>query len=420
MSGEVHPIIAEERQWQDVVDHVFSGSTPLLLAVSRYVADSRLYRGGDTVAKIRRVGVLRPRGVHSLEQEARIHDVLGQPYRYEKWQEWEILTTQSTFIGNTLADIRSELEAKELWTTLQKVARGMGQLHRRGVAHCDLRLDNIIVGRDGRVDLVDFDRAVTGTRGWMAALDWLGVGPHGTSAATPFWKLILHAYIPKSQGLTSRIRGFLRGPEPIRLRGPVSPVIADLAQAWRIAQRSQANSPGHFLAYYSFSFQGEHFPGERPWYLRWEPLRQNVDWSGKQVLELGCNMGLLSAFVRIYGASAATGVDHDASILQAGQVLCESLAVDRVHFRQADLTSPSWEKAMPEADICVAMSLHHWLPRHGRMALLRFLGRHREVIFEGHDSLSTEIDRLRAAGFDVVDVLAVSERRRHILLARKG
>jgi tRNA A-37 threonylcarbamoyl transferase component Bud32 len=420
MSVEVHRIIAEERQWERAVGHVFAGSTPLLLAVSRYIADSRVYLGGNTLAKIRRVGVLRPRGVHTLEEEAHIYEALRKPCRYEKRQEWEILTTPATPVGSTLADIRFDLGARELRITLGKVGRRIGELHRRGVAHCDLRLDNIVVSPDGRVDLVDFDRAVTGKRHWMAAVDWLGIGRDGAVAATPFWKLLLHAYLPKSQGLTSRVRAFLRGPEPILLRSPTSPAIAGLAKAWTIAQRSQANSPGHSLAYYAFSFQGEHFPGERPWYLRWEPLRRQVDWSGKRVLELGCNMGLLSAFVRIYGAAAATAVDRDWSILEAGQVLCEALAIDGVDFRRADLSSMSWEKDMPEADICVAMSLHHWLPGPGQAALLRFLARHREVVFEGHDPLSTEIDRLRRVGFDVVNVLAVTERRRHVLLARKG
>ena len=45
---------------------------------------------------------------------------------------------------------------------LEPVAAELSQLHRRGVAHRDLRTDNVIVAPDGAVELVDFDRAVVG------------------------------------------------------------------------------------------------------------------------------------------------------------------------------------------------------------------------------------------------------------------
>jgi SAM-dependent methyltransferase len=414
----MHPVIAEEREWERVVGHVFRDASPRLVAVSRYVADSRVYSVDGALAKIRRKGVLRLPGVHTLEQEAEVRGALGLICHYEQWRGWEILTTSVAGPDDvTLADARSALTKAQLLLVLARVGRRLSSLHERGVAHCDLRLDNIVLHPDGGVDLMDFDRALVAGPLPAALLDWFGWGPRTTRAATPFWKLATHAFFPKSQGLTSRLKALLRGPPAIRLRSADSRAVALLADAWRTAQASPSNSPGHLLAYYAFSFQGEHFPGERPWYQRWEPLRTAIDWSDKRVLELGCNMGLLSAFARIHGAAEATAVDRDALILEAGRLVCVALDVDGVTFSQADLTSRSWEVRMPDADICIAMSVLHWLPQEAQQRLVRFLGRHDEVVYEGHQPLSVEVGRLRSAGFRQVDVLGQSERGRHLLHA---
>jgi len=72
------------------------------------------------------------------------------------------------------------------------------------------------------------------------------------------------------------------------------PRLNKLLEAWRLAQKSNASSPALPLAYYAIDFEGYHFPGERPWNERWNRLKNVSGYSGKTILELGCNMGLLS------------------------------------------------------------------------------------------------------------------------------
>jgi SAM-dependent methyltransferase len=158
-------------------------------------------------------------------------------------------------------------------------------------------------------------------------------------------------------------------------------------------------------------------PGERPWTLRWEAIRRAVDFRGTNVLELGCNMGLLSSFAMLEGATSAHGVDRDAPILEASRLTASALGVTPT-FEQVDLANDlEWEERLAGRDVVVAMSVIHWLPNPGRV--LSFLGTHPIAIYEGHDDLTTEIARLRQAGFSHVTSLLESERGRHVLLARK-
>ena len=172
------------------------------------------------------------------------------------------------------------------------------------------------------------------------------------------------------------------------------------------------------VAYYAFTYRGRHFPGERPWYARWEPIRRAVDFRGKRLLEFGSNMGLLSSFATIYGAVEAVGVDHDPLIIQSARLVAQGLGTG-AEFERVDLIGDaSWEERLAGADIAVAMSIVHWLPEPER--LLRFLGRHSEVIYEGHDSVGVETERLRSVGFEEISVIAETDRDRFLLHGRQG
>ena len=52
--------------------------------------------------------------------------------------------------------------------------------------------------------------------------------------------------------------------------------------------------------------------------------------------------------------------------------------------------------------------------------VLRFLGTHSELIYEGHDPLEVETKRLNEVGFDDVQVIMETERDRHVLHARRS
>jgi serine/threonine protein kinase len=75
------------------------------------------------------------------------------------------------------------------------VAEAIGEAHRRGLVHADLKPENIIIPRDGRVRVVDFGVAklvggaaiaASGTPAYMAPERWHGVPPTG---AIDIWAL---------------------------------------------------------------------------------------------------------------------------------------------------------------------------------------------------------------------------------------
>ena len=91
-----------------------------------------------------------------------------------------------------------------------------------------------------------------------------------------------------------------------------------LHEAWRIAADANASAPGQQVAYYELDWQGLCFPGERPWTARWRVLRHVVPYGNRRVLELGCNMALLSTFLlKEAGASAALIANRMAAARQA-------------------------------------------------------------------------------------------------------
>ena len=174
-------------------------------------------------------------------------------------------------------------------------------------------------------------------------------------------------------------------------------------------------------AYYSFDFQGFHFPGERPWQERWDNLRAIRDFRGLKILELGCNLGLLSChLLGEEGSVSAVAVDRDPAIVEGARLVAEALSVSprimQIDFDQAE----DWEKELLNfrADVVFALSVFNWIEQKDRF--LEFLGRHSCVIFEGHDSFEVERNRLQSVGFSRVKLLSLSERDRPLLIADKG
>jgi cyclopropane fatty-acyl-phospholipid synthase-like methyltransferase len=143
-------------------------------------------------------------------------------------------------------------------------------------------------------------------------------------------------------------------------------------------------------------------------------------YTNRRVLELGCNMALLSTFaLREAGAQTALAVDCDPTILDAAAKIARAFGM-APEFRRIDFDRDTgWEDQLEafRPDIVVALSVLHWVQDKARF--LAFLGRFDEVIFEGHDSSRIERCRLRLAGFTEIDLVDTSERGRAILRARK-
>jgi SAM-dependent methyltransferase len=296
---------------------------------------------------------------------------------------------------------------------------------RRGVRHNDLRPENVMVAPDGRVHLVDFDQASRGglVEGVLAGLGLrVGGAPVHNGLLAPLRERLQAGLSPRLIRILRRAPGRVgrRAPPLAALPADAGPRLRALHAAWRIAAAADASSPGRHVAYHELVCEGVCLPGERPWAERWRSLRLATSFADRRVLELGCNLALLSTFLlKEAGASAALAVDRDRSILSAAAIVAAGFDV-RPAFAEVDFDlDPHWEERLAafQPDVVVALSVLHWVRDQARF--LAFLGRFDEVVLEGHDSSRLERERLRRAGFAAIDLIDTSERGRPILLARK-
>jgi hypothetical protein len=362
-------------------------------------------------------------GRGEFEMLRRCRDLVGVPAALELMEDERrhILVLQRV-PGRPLGDL--ELGWLRFGQVMLRLTGLVWALARRGVRHNDLRPENVMVAPDGRIHLVDFDQASAGSLA-ECLLAGLGLPVGGAPVCNGLFAPLRERLQARlSPRLVRALRGRRLRHAPTRSIPPLpagaSVSLQGLHEAWRIAAHANASSPGRAIAYYELAFEGLCFPGERPWAARWRCLRHASTYTNRRVLELGCNMALISTFVlKEAGAAAALAVDRDPAILAAAERVAEAIGV-QPQFRRIDFDRDAdWENQLQAfaPDVVVALSILHWVRDQGRF--LAFLGRFDEVIFEGHDSSRTERRRLRQAGFTEIDLIDTSERGRPILHARK-
>src|ERR1051325_10238272 len=171
--------------------------------VGRYPVRRSLGRGGmgqvylarDVVlgrsVALKVVGVARETGfsteqfLHEARAIARLnHPNIVQLYDFGEYRGGFCLALEY-IEGDTLRE-RARLGTMALDEVLRQaraIADGLCHAHDNGVYHCDLKPSNVMVGKDGRVRVVDFGIARTGenaastssgTPDWMAPEQWTG------------------------------------------------------------------------------------------------------------------------------------------------------------------------------------------------------------------------------------------------------
>ncbi len=307
-----------------------------------------------------------------------------------------------------------------------QVLKILVRLSGKGICHNDVTPQNVLLTGKNKASLVDFDQAVKTTIVKALAGNILGIKSGESKVSyglNTIFKDYLRKHFPNFLYSMKRLLG--RNPEFEKHKLPAinydaDPKLKKLLAAWRLAQKSNASAPALPLAYYAIDFEGYHFPGERPWNERWNRLKNISGYSGKIILELGCNMGLLSIhLLKEAGAAKCIGVDHDKKILDSAKLISDVFEVNPV-FKQINFDSAKdWESDLSSytIDIVFALNVLNWVNDKDR--LLKFLSNFPEIIFEGHDTTEVERERFEQIGFNIIEEIGYSERERIILRCRK-
>jgi hypothetical protein len=433
--------LQEQREWNDFIQE-FVGVDVHLLNVSSFSSDCRVFMARESVFKARRLTPASMRGrTVSLEDEYfilnRLSSVKGVPRvrGYKRCYSWELLEMEAL---PPLPGFDPTFgQPRETASSFFDLIRVIIQINRLGCSHGDLHARNVGRNVEGGVSVLDFDQACV-DRPWRCAMrDLLGLGVcekrsefslfqrvRGVDGVVSVFKVLrvvrrtLALMLSKVRHLQKpKIPTYPQSQLKARAGFQEDESLELLADAWTLAASSNASAPRADIAYYSLDIAGINFPGERPWILRWDRIRKHVDFKGKKLLELGCNMSLLSIHALLEGASECVGVDVDSEIIRSAELAAKGFGVE-MHHRQLDLDSPgNWESELHGFDIVSALSVIHWVKNQKR--IWTFLGLHEEVLYEGHESDDAGEFELRKVGFTNIVRLGVTERNRHIFYASR-
>ncbi|GAH52484.1 unnamed protein product, partial [marine sediment metagenome] len=220
-----------------------------------------------------------PGRANSLREEyqilKRLEGVIGIPQKVSFETRENLDYLQSQFIKGRQIGFYQFYPQKMMPVSI-KLSDIVTRIHRKGVHHRDFRPDHVKIDKNGDVYLLDFDQAIIGDP--RLNLDFLSFrNPRGQNRNDKPWIGLRY--------LTDSILGFGE---------KIEQTLETLRIVWKMGARSEANAPNHNICYYSWDFLGHHFPGERDWLTRWDPIFSKLGdrFRGSKILELGCNLGM--------------------------------------------------------------------------------------------------------------------------------
>lgn len=172
--------------------------------------------------------------------------------------------------------------------------------------------------------------------------------------------------------------------------------------------------------YYALEINDEVFQGLRPWKSRWDLYNNDELFNGKKVIDLGANIGIPSIYIKKYGeASQVFAVEKDPEALSQMKQLQEIFHVD-VTCYNLNFDIDDYEKILGyNYDIALCASTFHWISDAKKERFLHYLSNFNQVLYEGHESLPTEMRRFRSLGFNHCKMLGQSDFNRWVILFSK-
>lgn len=171
-------------------------------------------------------------------------------------------------------------------------------------------------------------------------------------------------------------------------------------------------------SYYSIHINDRMFPGIRPFELRWNMIKDVIDFSDKNILELGCCTALPSTLLKKYrNVARAVAVDMASHRLEAARLFARAFEVN-VEFYKLHFGNDNYEEFLGyDFDVVICMSILHWVQDKDRF--MKYLSHFKNIIFEGHNGPSVEIEQFRKYGFENYKKLGVSDNGRTLFLFYK-
>jgi len=151
--------------------------------------------------------------------------------------------------------------------------------------------------------------------------------------------------------------------------------------------------------YYGLVINGEHFGGgARQWEPRWAQIKNAMNFEGKRILEFGGNVGLCSIFMKKYcNAERAVVMDFKPEFKKFNEKLQKAFDVE-VDFYCLNIDQDPYERILGnDYDVAICMSFFWWVKQKNRF--LHYLSNIPNVIYEGHDTLEVEVNRMKQVGF---------------------
>jgi predicted Ser/Thr protein kinase len=278
-------------EW-DAIEQSLGEPAHLLSTCELSSGGNRVYQAGQRILKVERAVPVRNKRLNLAEEAMmlrRLAGLPGVPQRVDFVQHpgFSVLSYDRIEGESLDRHLQRHKDDPAAWfRCLVRLTALLDDLHARGVAHRDLRPDNILVQPDGGIALIDFDQAALAL-GEARSLDFEGTQLDDLLPCIPFPTLL------RTLGLEVRYRT----------------AVEQLECAWKLAQQSNASSPGTAVAYYAWRFGGLTLPGERPWNRRWRMIQPAIApfLAGARILDLGCNLGLLPLHLKHTGGGQAAG-----------------------------------------------------------------------------------------------------------------